>query len=100
MEYPEEVKSGFRYFQSRYNELQRCSTELESEGHHFLQIVKHLKKHAYKEMIPSEKTILKNLYHIFSEAKYLQENFLDHQFVYIDNLVLLGERIKYLRRLF
>ncbi|XP_066918881.1 uncharacterized protein [Clytia hemisphaerica] len=33
------------------------------------------------------------MFNISSESKYLRENFHDHQFVYIDNLVLLDERL-------
>ena len=44
-------------------------------------------------MSSAEKKLLSNMFNILSESKYLQENFHDHQFVYIDNLVLLDERL-------
>ena len=44
-------------------------------------------------MSSAEKKLLSTMFNVSSESKYLQENFHDHQFVYIDNLVLLDERL-------
>uniref|UniRef100_A0A7M5WZY9 Uncharacterized protein n=2 Tax=Clytia hemisphaerica TaxID=252671 RepID=A0A7M5WZY9_9CNID len=93
MENPEEIKSGFRYLQSRYNELHNYVTELESDVDQSIHRIKQLKKNAFKQMFSAEKKLLSNMFNISSESKYLRENFHDHQFVYIDNLVLLDERL-------
>ncbi|XP_066923808.1 uncharacterized protein [Clytia hemisphaerica] len=93
MENPEEIKSGFRYLQSRCNELHNYVTELESEVDSSSSIIKQLKKFAFKQMCSAEKKLLSNMFNISSESKYLRGNFHDHQFVYIDNLVLLDERL-------
>ena len=44
-------------------------------------------------MSSAEKKLLSTMFNVLSESKYLQENFHDHKFVYIDNLVLLDERL-------
>ena len=44
-------------------------------------------------MPSAEKKLLSTMFNVLSESKYLHENFHDHQFVYIDNLVLLDERL-------
>ena len=45
-------------------------------------------------MSSDEKNLLKDLFNNLSESKYLRENFHDHQFVYIGNLMLLDERLE------
>uniref|UniRef100_A0A7M5UWC2 Uncharacterized protein n=1 Tax=Clytia hemisphaerica TaxID=252671 RepID=A0A7M5UWC2_9CNID len=93
MENPNEMKSGFRYLQSRYNELYNYVTELESDVDQSIHRIKQLKKNDFKQMSSVEKKLLSNMFNISSESKYLRENFHGHQFVYIDNLVLLDERL-------